>query len=250
MQLAIPAFIAGVLIFFAPCTLPVLPAYLGFLTGATAPETEKTGRSSNRKKAVTNSLLFSLGFSVVFIAFGVAFGAGGALLAGHRQLLARLAGLFVIAFGLFMLRPTGWRLFAFLNRDTRPRFSFLRPGKPLSAALFGASFALGWSPCIGPILGSVLVLAARDATAVQGGVLLAIFSLGFSVPFLLTALGAEKMLRFLSRFKGKVQAIERVGGALLIAMGTLMLLDKTSLWSGFIYQHLQLVKYERLLDYL
>lgn len=247
--LLIPAFIAGVIIFFAPCTLPVIPAYLGFLTGVSGTEL-RDATAVVRRKALVNSLLFTFGFTAVFIVFGLAFSLGGAALVQYKGVLARIGGIFIIFFGLFMVWPAGLKSFSFLQRDTRPHLSFLRPGKPLSALLFGATFSLGWSPCIGPVLGSVLLLAAGSHTVLRGGVLLLVFSLGLAVPFLLVALGVGQATQVLLRWAKHLRSVEAFGGVLLIVAGALILFDKTSLWTGFVYQHLQLVKYERILDYL
>lgn len=247
--LLIPAFIAGVIIFFAPCTLPVIPAYLGFLTGVSGAEL-RDATAAVRRKALVNSLLFSLGFTVVFMALGLAFGLGGAALLRYRGAVSRIGGVFIMLFGLFMVMPADGKRFAFLQRDTRPRLKFLRPGKPFSALLFGATFSLGWSPCIGPVLGSVLLLAAGLHTAIRGSILLLVFSLGLAIPFLLVALGVGHATQTVVRWAKQLRYVEAFGGGLLIIAGALILFDKTSWWTGFVYEHLQLIKYERILDLL
>jgi cytochrome c-type biogenesis protein len=139
----------------------------------------------------------------------------------------------------------------FLEKERRYMpLRFLKPGDPRSAFLFGATFALGWSPCIGPILGSVLLLASSAATAVRGALLLLIFSAGFALPFLLIAAGyghAARSTKFLSR---ALPVISKIGGVFLIFLGTLMLFDRMDLWMGFAFRALGGIRYERLFDLL
>src|SRR3989344_4447460 len=163
--LAIPAFIACILTFLATCTFPLVPAYLGFISGVPA-----GGDAANaRKKVFLNGLFYVAGFSLVFIIFGTALGFLGQTLFLYRIWFSRIAGIFIVLFGLFML---GVFKIPILSREWQPRLPFgLERGKPLSALLLGSAFAFGWTPCVGPVLGSILLLASTSQTAFQGGIL-------------------------------------------------------------------------------
>ena len=176
LALAPAAFLAGILMFLAPCTLPIVPGYLAFI--AAVPEGASKG--SARKRVLINALAFVLGFSAVFILLGTFAAAAGSFLGPWRDTLGRAAGALIIIFGLTML---GVIRIPVLSGDKHMAIPhFLSLGKPHSSALIGALFALGWSPCIGPILGSILLYASASGTAGQGALLLAIFSLGLGLP--------------------------------------------------------------------
>lgn len=249
-SLIIPAFIAGILTFLAPCTLPVVPGYLGFISGVSLGEL-KNGGGRTRLKVFLNGLLYVIGFSAVFILIGSLFGLGGSALAQHRIWVARVGGVFVILFGLLMLGLDRFPFFRFLSRERElPAVKFLKPGSPWSSLLFGSAFAVGWSPCAGPILGAVLTLAASSATVGQGAFLLAVFSAGLAVPFLAVAASvgwASEHLGKLSRHLGWVSA---VGGAFLIFLGILLLTDQFNWWLAYAYRLFRFIDYDRLLDYL
>jgi len=178
LSLVIPSFIAGILTFLAPCTLPLVPGYLGFISGVSVDDLKDPEKSHGaRRKIFMNGLLYVIGFSVVFIMLGSLVGLGGSALVQHRVLLGRIGGAFIIIFGLYMLNVLKLNFLNFLGGEHRiPIMNKLKPGTPLSSLIFGSTFALGWTPCVGPILGSVLVLAASSATVGQGTVLLAVFS--------------------------------------------------------------------------
>lgn len=249
-SLIIPAFIAGILTFLAPCTLPVVPGYLGFISGVSLDEL-KNGSGRARLKIFMNGLLYVVGFSAVFILIGSLFGLGGAALAPHRIWIARIGGIFVILFGLFMLGLDRLPFFRFLSRKRQlPAVKFIKPGHPLSSLLFGAAFAVGWSPCAGPILGAVLTLAASSATVGQGALLLGVFSAGLAVPFLAVAASvgwASAHLGRLSRYLGWASVI---GGLFLIFLGILLLTGQFNWWLAYAYRLFRFIDYDRLLDYL
>ena len=202
--LAPAAFLAGLLMFLAPCTLPIVPSYLVFIAG-------------DRRHIFRNALAFVVGFSLVFILLGLGAGAVGSLIGAHRYALSRIAGLIIILFGLSML---GAVRLPVLGSEWHAKLpSFLRLGRPESSLLIGALFALGWSPCIGPILGTVLLLASQSSTALMGAVLLGVFSLGLAVPFLLTALLIDWASLQFSRWGRALTILSRVGGILLIVLG-------------------------------
>lgn len=227
------AFLAGVLMFLAPCTLPIVPGYLAFIAG-------KQGR------VMSNALAFVLGFSVVFILLGTFAGLFGALLAPWRDTLAQVAGVILIFFGLVML---GVRI-PFLSGQKSVRLpAWLSVGHPASSALIGVLFAVGWSPCIGPILGTILLLASSSATALQGAMLLAVFSLGLGLPFLLTALLLDKAQSAFARFTRAANILSKVGGLVLVGLGLLMLTGRMGLLLVWGFDLLDPL-YDQLLEYM
>ncbi|EKD67467.1 MAG: hypothetical protein ACD_48C00389G0002 [uncultured bacterium] len=249
-SLILPIFLAGLLTFFAPCTLPLVPGYLGFISGVSLADLKKGSIGILvRKKILINGLLYVLGFGVVFVLLGTAFGASGAVFAQYRLLLSRLGGILIILFGLFMLDLPIFKKFGFLQRDTRFHTT-LKPGNPLSSFLFGATFAFGWTPCIGPILGTVLVLAANSTTAVQGAFLLSIFSIGLAVPFVLIAFGIGHALQYLQKITTYVHIISIVGGLFLIFIGVLLVFNQMGIWTAMLYQFFDVFHYANLLNYM
>lgn len=207
------AFLAGLISFLSPCVLPLVPSYLGVIGGARAP--------------LLRALGFILGFGLVFIALGATASSLGALLAPHKILLGRLAGVLIIFFGLVML---GAVRLPFLMRDTRA----LADAGGYGPVALGAAFAFGWSPCLGPALGSILGLAASSASLATGVGLLAVYTLGLAVPFLLAALLWHRVnLRRLNRYAGM---FERVGGAVLVAVGLLMMTGQFTRLASFFYE--------------
>lgn len=248
-SLIIPAFIAGVLTFLAPCTLPLVPGYLGFISGVSLNDLRDPSRSSaSRKKIFLNGVLYVIGFSFVFIVLGSLFGLGGAALVKYRFWLSRIGGIFVIFFGLFMM---GVLRLPFLNVEKHiGSVRALKPGNPVSSLVFGAAFAFGWTPCVGPVLGAVLTLAASSATIGQGAFLLAVFSLGLAVPFLVIAASVSSASHYLAKLSVYLNAISIIGGAFLVFLGILLFTNNLSVWIGYFYQIFGFINYEGLLDYL
>ncbi|MBZ9715696.1 cytochrome c biogenesis CcdA family protein [Deinococcus multiflagellatus] len=198
------AFLAGLLSCLSPCVLPLLPSYVGVLGGARSP--------------LKRALGFIAGFTLVFLALGATASTLGAYLAPHKIVLGRAGGVVMIVFGLFML---GLVRLPLLERDYR---SGLAPGKTSGPLILGVAFGFGWSPCIGPVLGSVLGLAASSASLSTGVTLLGAYSLGLAVPFILIALLWQRVnLRALQRYS---VGVERVGGVILVATGFLMVSDQ------------------------
>ena len=248
-SLIIPAFIAGILTFLAPCTLPLVPGYLGFISGVSAQDLQDPLKSkSARRKIFLIGFLFVVGFSFIFILLGSLFGLGGSALAQYRIWLSRIGGIFVILFGLFMI---GILRLPFLNIEKNiGRIKALKPGNPTSSLIFGATFAFGWTPCVGPILGSILTLAAASATVGQGAFLLSVFSLGLAVPFLIIAVGIGSASNYISKLSKYLNVISIVGGLFLVFLGILLFANKLGLWIAYFYQWSDFINYERLLDYL
>lgn len=219
---------AGLLSFLSPCVLPLVPPYLTFIAGTTIEDvaTEKVARA--RRDIFLAALLFVLGFSTVFVALGATASFFGQVLRAHIATLSLLAGLAIIAMGLHFL---GIFRLGLLYREKR-----LDVKKPLGlwgAYIMGLAFAFGWTPCIGPILAAILAIAASEATAARGAGLLAIYSLGLGIPFLLAAAALGPFLGFLKKFRAHFGAVERVVGVLLIATGIAFLtgtMQNLSFW--------------------
>ncbi len=248
-SLIIPAFVAGILTFLAPCTLPLVPGYLGFISGVSTNDLQDPSKSKlARRKIFLNGVLYVVGFSLVFIVLGSLFGLGGAALIKYRLWLSRIGGVFVIFFGLFMI---GILKLPFLNVEKHVNsIKFLKPGNPVSSLIFGAAFAFGWTPCVGPILGSILTLAASSATIGQGAFLLAVFSLGLAVPFLIIAASISSASAYLAKLSKYLNVISVIGGILLIFLGVLLLTNKLGVWIAYFYQILNFINYDSMLDYL
>lgn len=205
---------AGLLSFLSPCVLPLVPPYLTFIAGTTVEDVayERVGRA--RRDVFLAATLFVLGFSSVFVALGATASVFGQVLRQHIAFLSLLAGLAIILMGLHFL---GVFRLAFLYREKRVQVE-----KPLGlwgAYVLGLAFAFGWTPCIGPILAAILAVAASEETVGRGAGLLAIYSLGLGIPFLLAALALEPFIGFLKRFRSHFPLVERIVGLLLIATG-------------------------------
>ncbi|MBI4023181.1 sulfite exporter TauE/SafE family protein [Candidatus Berkelbacteria bacterium] len=247
IALAVPSFLAGVLTFLAPCTLPLVPAYLGFISGG-ADRSADVPSQPRRWRVVGNGVAFVLGFSLVFVSFGVLAGLAGTALSPVRSTLTQLGGILIVLFGLFLLGVLRLPLAQRTVRLTPP--SWLQPGHRHASFLVGVAFAAGWSPCVGPIVGSILLLVASNATVAQGTLLLAIFSLGLAIPFLLVAYGVQQSLPTLRRLHGILPLIEKIGGLFLIILGALVLTNRLPLLISWGFQLLGNLGYESILEYL
>ncbi len=247
-SLVVPSFIAGMLTFLAPCTLPLVPGYLGFISGVSLEDLkDPTKVKLARAKIFWNGIFYVIGFSLIFIVLGSLFGIVGSALGQYRIWLSRIGGIFVILFGLFLMNILK---LSFFQGEKQFRVSFLKPGSPLSSFIFGASFAFGWTPCVGPILGSILLLASTSATIAQGAFLLTIFSAGLAVPFLLVALGIGRATESLNKITKYLNVISIIGGAFLIFLGILLLTNKFGFWISYFYRLFKFINYERILDFL
>ena len=205
------AFAAGLLSFLSPCVLPLVPSYLAYVGGTSA-------QAKTRAVVLGNSLLFILGFSLVFIALGASASALGSLLRDYRSPFMTASGVLVVVFGLVML---GVFKLPFLYRDTRRAFTG-DSSTSWGAVLLGVAFAAGWTPCIGPVLGGVLTLAGATGTLSQGVLLLTSYALGLAIPFFLAALAVESFLKFSVSFRRYLPWVERAAGGLLVVAGVLM----------------------------
>lgn len=247
--LIVPAFISGLLMFFAPCTLPIVPGYLAFISGVKAKDLEdKDTQEFAQKKITRSALFFVLGFSILFILFGILLGLAGSVFAPYRDVVMKVGGVLVIFFGLMML---GLFNIPFLNQDMKLKIpSWLHVGTPGASFAIGGIFAVGWSPCIGPVLGAILVLAGTSGSVVSGALLLAVFSLGLSIPFMLVAYFYSKAGDYISKISKFLQVISIVGGIFLVGIGLLLVLDKFVLFQEWGFELLKFINYESIEQYL
>ncbi len=205
---------AGLLSFLSPCVLPLVPPYLTFIAGTTIEDVAYERLKRARRDVFLAAVLFVLGFSTVFVALGATASVFGQVLRAHIAALSLVAGIAIVLMGLHFLGA--FRL-GFLYREKR-----LEVEKPLGlwgAYVMGLAFAFGWTPCIGPILAAILAIAASEQTAWRGAGLLAVYSLGLGVPFLIAAVALEVFIGFLKRFRAHFGAVERIVGVLLVATG-------------------------------
>ncbi len=217
------AFLAGVLSFLSPCILPLIPSYVSFITGLSFKDlTVGTDRKRIRHLTLMNSAAFIAGFSFVFIALGISSSAIGLFLFQYLDTLRIIGGVLVIIFGLFI---SGFLKLDFLMQDKKIHLG----GKPagyIGTFIVGMTFAAGWSPCIGPILGGILVYAGSTGSALYGMQLLAAYSLGLAVPFFISALGINVFLSYSPKIAKHMRVIMIISGLLLIVFGVLLLTDQ------------------------
>lgn len=220
------AFLAGLLSFLSPCVLPVVPSYLSYVTGISgAAELQQ-----RRHLAVVHAALFVFGFTLIFVALGATATALGRLLNTYQHWLERIGGALIILFGLYCV---GALKIGFLSREARWDLGD-KPLGYLGSVLAGLAFGAGWTPCIGPILGSILLYTSSRADFGQGLVLLLSYSLGLAIPFLVAAWALEWFLGWMQRFRKYVGWVERIAGVLLIAFGLLLLTGTFTLMSGWL----------------
>ena len=209
---------AGILSFLSPCVLPLVPFYLVFISGVSLDEL-KRGETAKNYSALTAAVAFVLGFTTVFVALGASASFVGQVLRDQQWLLAKIAGVFIILMGLNFL---GVFKLSFLSQEKR----YLQEAKPvglLGAYGIGLAFAFGWTPCIGPVLATILSLAATTENVAKGAGLLAVYSLGLGIPFLISAATINRFLNFFSRFKQRLGMMEKAMGAMLMVAGVLFL---------------------------
>jgi len=211
------AFGAGLLSFLSPCVLPLVPSYVGFLTGMSLEDI-----TAKRRHVFLHALLFVAGFTLIFVVLGASATALGRALRQHQVWLQRGGGVLIILFGLYML---GVFNVAFLMKDTRLHLSD-KPIGYLGTLVVGIAFGAGWSPCIGPILGAILTMAANEADLQRGLVLLAAYSAGLAVPFIAAALMVDRFLKVFARLRHQMVWVNRIAGAMLIVVGVLMVTNR------------------------
>ncbi len=222
------AFAAGIVSFLSPCVLPLIPGYLSFITGYTTTELSTT---ASRRAVLVPSLLFVLGFSLVFVALGASASVLGAVLLEYRTVLVKASGVLVFALGFFML---GFVKVPWLYGEARFDLSRAKTFGRAAALVMGMAFAFGWTPCVGPILGSILALAGSSGDVARGVVLLLAYSLGLGVPFVLTALLFGQLKGALSWLNRHALVLNRVAGVLLMAVGALIVSGQLSVLAGWL----------------
>jgi len=225
------AFGAGLLSFISPCVLPIVPGYLSFISGVSIDELQKK-QSKAVYKVFLNSLFFVLGFSVVFIALGASATVVSGFLTDYMHIIGKVAGVVIIILGLHYI---GLFKIKLLNYEKRFNMSDKKIG-PLGAFFVGFAFAFGWTPCIGPILATILAIAAAEDTVWRGIILLLFYSAGLAIPFLLTALAFNAFISVSSKIKKHFRIVEIIGGVFLILVGLLIFTDSLSYLSGMFSQ--------------
>jgi cytochrome c-type biogenesis protein len=235
------AFVAGFLSFISPCVLPLIPGYISFISGLTLEEMQGTGGgavsvavASARSRVLTASLAFVAGFTVIFVAMGATATALGRFLYEQAPILEKIFGSLLIVFGLHMMGVFRIRL---LESDKRIHTSN-RPAGPLGAFLVGTAFAFAWTPCIGPILGGIIGLASSRESVGEGMQMLAAYSLGLGVPFLLTSLAIDRFFGAAARIRKHYRTIELISGGLLILVGLLVFFDQFTLIAKYLTPYL------------
>ena len=229
LPLPIAAFVAGLFSFLSPCVLPLVPGYVSLISGAGVEEL-KSQESHLLRKVMLNSIGFILGFSIVFIALGAISTQVGQLMARYKSVLAQVAGVVIILFGLHL---TG--IFKIKALYTDARLHSIKGSSTWGGAfLIGFAFAFGWTPCVGPILAVILGFAAVQDSVFKGILLLAVYSLGLAVPFLMTALLMGRFMKFYSGFRRHMHAVEVASGALLIVLGALLVFGRFTIISNYL----------------
>jgi cytochrome c-type biogenesis protein len=228
------AFVAGFISFLSPCVLPLVPGYISIISGSSLDQLKAREKDASLLRTVLlNSIMFIVGFSITFILLGASATWIGQMLLSKMRLLGQIAGLVLIAFGIHL---TGLVKINALYRDKRFH-NVEKPRGLLGALVLGLAFAFGWTPCIGPILAGIMTIASTKQTVAEGMFLLAVYSAGLGIPFLLTSLALNKFLAFYSRFKRHFHAVEVASGILVIAIGVLILtgsLSRLASWFTFL----------------
>jgi Cytochrome c biogenesis protein len=214
------AFSAGLLSFLSPCVLPLVPSYVTFITGMTLEDLQHT-----KRETIFHALMFVLGFSMIFLALGAGATVFGQVMLRYRDWISRIGGVLIIVFGLYMLGVFNIGLMA---RDTRLHIAN-KPIGYLGTLVVGVAFGAGWPPCIGPILGAILTMAANEADLQRGLILLAAYSAGLAVPFLLAAVMVDKFLNVFAKLRHQMVWVNRISGTLLVLVGVLMVTNRFSM---------------------
>ena len=231
----IAAFVAGFLSFISPCVLPLIPGYVSFVSGVSLEDMRgEAAVSSARRHVLITSLFFVLGFSLVFIALGATASVVGRFLFERQPILMKIAGVLLVIFGLHTM---GVFRIALLEGEKRVQAN-RKPAGALGAMLVGIAFAFGWSPCIGPILGGILALAASKDTVWEGTQLLAVYSVGLGIPFLLTSIAINQFFTVTKRIRKYYHTIELVSGGLLVAIGVLIFTNQFTIIVRYLQPYL------------
>jgi cytochrome c-type biogenesis protein len=216
---SIVAFTAGILTFLSPCILPLIPSFIAYITGVSYADLKDTHNTQVHRKTISHTLLFILGFSVVFILMGLTATVIGKALFAYQNVIRIGGGLLVIFFGLTI---SGVLKFGFMEKDHHLNIH-AKKATYFGSFLVGVTFAAAWTPCAGPIFGSILVIAGTEGNIGQGVKLLSLYSAGIAVPFLLTAMAINTFLKFFNKFKKAMGYINKAAGAMLVVIGILIL---------------------------
>ena len=224
------AFLAGLLSFLSPCVLPIVPSYVTFVTGMTLDELTVGGAASARAKAALHALLFVLGFTLVFVTLGATATAFGVLLQRALPLLQRIGGVIIALFGLYLV---GVLHLPWLMRERRVHLAS-KPAGLAGSLLVGVAFGAGWTPCVGPVLASILLYAGTTATMARGMLLLAAYAIGLGIPFFIAAVGLNWYLAGARRLTRWLRPLELVAGVLLVAIGVLLFTGRFTALSAWL----------------
>lgn len=228
------AFAAGLLSFVSPCVLPLVPSYITYITGLTLEElTSETERARVRGVIIINSLLFIAGFSAVFIAFGASASLIGQLLTTYQDFIRKLGGVLIVVFGLYVM---GMLKLNFLMSEARIHLKS-RPAGYVGSVLVGVAFAAGWTPCVGPILGTILVYASTTDSMLTGVKLLSSYSLGIGLPLFITALAVDSFLNYFKKLRGYMYGISVASGVFLVLVGVLIYTNSLTILTGELERH-------------
>jgi cytochrome c-type biogenesis protein len=212
------AFTAGLFSFLSPCVLPLFPSYLSFVTGMSVADLQADLTPAARRRVMVHALSFVVGFSVVFVSLGASFSAAGQFLLDYRDVIRRVGGVLIVIFGLYI---AGLLNFGPFSR-TRQWQLREKPAGYLGSFIVGLTFAIGWTPCVGPILGAILSLAGTADTVSRGVGLLVAYSAGLGVPFLISAVALGLFLKFFKRYRPFIPIVERGAGVILVVVGVLV----------------------------
>jgi len=238
-SLLIGSFIAGVLTFLAPCTFPLIPAYIGFITG--------DGKLT-KLQTIRNGALFVLGFMGVFVVLGVfASSLASVFTPSVRLLISRIAGVFILIWGLEMMGIFKHKIFQI---TWTPKIKGLKAGTAQSSVLLGILLGVGWTPCVGPILGTILTFLINQGTVTDGAILMFVFSIGLAIPFLITALLLAQGRQLLQKVETATPIIRIISGLFLVIIGILFITNSLEVLGRFVFKALDFINYDRILDYL
>ena len=231
----ITVFLQGLLSFFSPCVLPLLPVYIGYLSGGTLTADPDGTKHYDCGRLIINTIFYVFGIGFAFFLLGLGMRAIGRFFAGNQLLFARIGGVIVVLFGLYQLGLFGPSMTLSRERRLPVRIDQLAMS-PLTALLMGFVFSFAWTPCVGPVLSGVLLMAASAGSSAAGFLYIAVYTLGFAIPFLLTGLFAGTLLNYFQKHRNIVRYTEKIGGILLVFMGILMLSGQMNHLSGYLSQ--------------